>query len=103
MFYAGGVCLAALFIINGIRQYNTAIAASHAPTSKDIVMEAVGKANGHTDSAVGKANAHTDEEVGMVRDDLKKATEHSDQRIGTVRDDLKKTGGDLVARVNRRV
>lgn len=87
-FYVFGSMLAALFVISGFRTY---FAARRAVTPETITMEAVNKANEHTDQAVEigyqKASKHTDEQVGMVRSDLKDTNE----QIGTVRDELKGT------------
>jgi hypothetical protein len=92
MFYLGGIALAGIILITGIRNYQSAL---RAQTPEQIVMKAVGDANQHTDTAVDGANKHTDAQVAMVRDDLKGATAHSDQQISMVRGDLKGAIGTL--------
>lgn len=84
-FYISGVLLFIFITAAGVRNYRSALATE---TPKQIVMDAVTEANGHTDTAIDKANAHTDKEVSTVRDDLRKATEHSDQQIASVQKNL---------------
>lgn len=67
LFWVGGIMLAAFFVITGVRTYRTTLISK---TPEQIVMAAVGEANGHTDKAIDAANMHTDSEVGMVRNDL---------------------------------
>ncbi len=76
-FYILGFVGSGLLIAAGVRGYRAALSAV---PPKDIVME-----------AVNKANEHTDVEITMVRGDLKDATAHSDQQISMVRNDLKGT------------